>query len=74
MMKNRREALRVMRKTWEGNEYVDLRTVSAGDEEGEWHPSKKGCTISPKALPDVIAMLQQAETDLRADGLIGGDA
>jgi hypothetical protein len=72
--KNARESLRVSRQTFKGVELVDIRvvvplTATAPD---CLTPTAKGVSFQPHLLPAVIAALQEAERQARAEGLLDG--
>lgn len=39
--------------------YIDLRVYYKGDD-GEYHPSKKGLTLSLDLLPDLVEAIEKA--------------
>ncbi len=43
------------------------------DGAGNYRPGKNGINISVRLLPELVAALQEAETEARAAGLIEGD-
>jgi hypothetical protein len=47
-------------KEFKGKEYVDIRTHFENDE-GDWIPTKKGITLSPDSLDDMIDLLHTAK-------------
>ncbi|MCU0596609.1 MAG: transcriptional coactivator p15/PC4 family protein, partial [Desulfobacterota bacterium] len=49
--KNPLEEVRISLSVYRGKQYIDLRIYYKGDD-GEFHPSKKGLTVSPDLLPD----------------------
>ncbi len=60
--KNTLEEIRVSVNVFRGRQYIDIRTFYKGDD-GEYHPSKKGVTLSPELLPDLEeAVRKLAET------------
>ncbi len=70
--KNKAEELRVALKRYKGHDYVDIRTyVEPYADEGQGRvPTKKGVTLALTKLPELIAALQQAESEARAAGLL----
>lgn len=50
--KNALEQIRVSLNVFRGRQYVDIRTYYKGDD-GDFHPSKKGVTLSPELLDDL---------------------
>lgn len=61
--KNALEEIRVSINIFRGKEYIDIRTYYKGDD-GEFHPSKKGVTMSPELLPDLVEAVQKLEEAL----------
>ncbi len=47
-------------KEFKGKQYIDIRTYFENDA-GEWIPTKKGISLTPENLDDVIKILQQAK-------------
>ena len=70
--KNKIEELRVALKEYKGHDYVDVRTyVEPYADEGQGRaPTKKGVALALTKLPELIAALQQAESEARAAGLL----
>lgn len=50
--KNPLEEVRASVTVYKGKQYVDLRVYYKGDD-GEFHPSKKGLTLSLDLFPDL---------------------
>lgn len=50
--KNPLEEIRASVTVFKGKQYVDLRVYYKGDD-GEYHPSKKGLTLSLDLFPDL---------------------
>ena len=68
--KNKREEVRVALTEYEGHDLCDVRIFAepyAGD---EWVATKKGVCLGVAKLPGLIAALQRAEAEARANGLI----
>jgi hypothetical protein len=57
--KNPLEEIRVSLTVFKKKQYLDLRTYYKGDD-GEYHPSKKGITLSLDLLPDLVEAIQKA--------------
>lgn len=53
------EQLRLERRSYNGYPFLDLRVWFQGDD-GEWRPTKKGLSIKPRELDEVIAALTKA--------------
>jgi hypothetical protein len=47
-------------KEFKGKEYVDIRTHFENDN-GEWIPTKKGITLAPDNLDEMIDILKSAK-------------
>ena len=47
-------------KEFKGKQYIDLRTYFENDQ-GEWIPTKKGISLTPDNLDDMIGFLQKAK-------------
>lgn len=60
--KNPLEEIRASLTVYKGKDYVDLRVYYKGDD-GEFHPSKKGLTLSLDLFPD----LEEAVRKLREE-------
>lgn len=52
------EKIQVARKEFKGFEYVDIRTMFLG-EDGQWQFTKKGITLAPAKVKELIAVLQK---------------
>jgi hypothetical protein len=57
--KNPLEEIRVSLTVFKKKQYLDLRTYYKGDD-GEYHPSKKGITLSLDLLPDLVEAVEKA--------------
>jgi hypothetical protein len=47
-------------KEFKGKQYIDIRTYFE-NEEGEWIPTKKGISLTPDHLDEMITFLQEAK-------------
>jgi len=47
-------------KEFKGKHYIDIRTYFE-NQEGEWIPTKKGISLTPENLDDVIKFLKEAK-------------
>ncbi len=56
--KNALEIIRVQRREYKGREFVDIR-VHYQDDEGEYKPTKKGITINPGLVGDLMKALEE---------------
>ena len=52
--------IRVGIRTYLGRKYADVRTYIKGDGEQEWRPTKKGFTLNPTLLPELLRGLETA--------------
>ena len=53
-------------REYQGHAFVDLRLYFLGDDE-QWHPTKKGITVSPSQWDDFMAALGQVAAHLPKD-------
>ena len=74
--KSKIEELRIALKEYKGHRYVDIRTYADpfADEGQGRVATKKGATCPLAKLPDLIAALQEAEEQIRGQGLAKNDA
>ncbi|MGV8074932.1 MAG: transcriptional coactivator p15/PC4 family protein [Syntrophobacteraceae bacterium] len=56
--KNPLEEVRASLTVYKGKQYVDLRIYYRGDD-GEFHPSKKGLTVSLDLFPELEEAVQK---------------
>jgi len=47
-------------KEFKGKEYIDIRTHFENDK-GDWIPTKKGITLTPDSLDEMIDLLKTAK-------------
>ena len=47
-------------KEFKGKEYIDIRTHFENDD-GDWIPTKKGITLAPDSLDEMIDILKTAK-------------
>jgi len=59
--KNSRERIEVRSAEYQGHPYVDIRTYWRSGEDEDWKPSKKGVTLKPALVGDLIVVLRKAE-------------
>jgi hypothetical protein len=57
--RNPTERLRISTENFKGRDYIDLRIYYEADG-GEWKPTKKGVTIAPDKVDEVIELLGKA--------------
>lgn len=60
IIKNETEKLVIAEKEYKGRKYIDMRIYFL-DDSGDYIPTKKGVTISPKYLEALVKILQKAE-------------
>jgi len=65
--RNPTEVLRVSLENFKGRDYIDLR-IYYQDDNGEWKPTKKGVTVAPDKLDDVIGFFNKAKEELTKKG------
>lgn len=58
--KNDREQIQVSAREYQGHPYVDVRVYWRTDPSEEWKPSRKGVTVRPDLVGELIALLQKA--------------
>lgn len=58
------EVIRISTEEFKGRTYIDVR-IYFEDNEGEWKPTKKGVTINPDKLEQVIDLLREAQQKLQ---------
>ena len=71
--KNAGEVVRVSLSEFDGHDLVDVRVFFKTQTSPELKPTKKGVALRPALLPELIALLKDAEYQARAAGLIGDD-
>ncbi|MDI9368256.1 MAG: transcriptional coactivator p15/PC4 family protein [Thermotogota bacterium] len=54
--RNDTEIVRVSKREFKGHEFLDLR-IYYQDDEGDYKPTKKGITINPKLVDELIDAL-----------------
>jgi hypothetical protein len=57
----------VTAKEFKGKQYIDIRTYFENDA-GEWIPTKKGISLTPENLDEIIKILQQAKKKMAQQG------
>ena len=62
--KHRRERLRVLLRTHDGNVRCDLRLYVMASA-GRWRPTKRGVTLDPARLDELIGALRLAQAEAR---------
>ncbi|MBN2220527.1 MAG: transcriptional coactivator p15/PC4 family protein [Kosmotogaceae bacterium] len=56
--RNDTEIVRVSKREYKGHEFIDLR-IYYQDDEGDFKPTKKGITINPKLVDELIDALKK---------------
>ena len=56
------QEIRIRRTHWKGRDYIDVRLFVAKDATGERIPTRKGVTLAPDLLPDLIDALEAARS------------
>ena len=59
--KNSRERIEVRAAEYEGHPYIDIRTYWRTKDDDEWKPSKKGVTLRPELVGELIQALGKVE-------------
>ncbi len=59
--KSGRERIEIRAAEYEGHPYIDIRTFWRSDDAGEWRPSKKGVTLKPSLVEELISILGKVE-------------
>jgi len=54
-------------KEFKGKTYVDIRTYFENDQ-GEMMPTKKGVSLTPENLDEIIILLQSAKKEVAGQG------
>ncbi len=60
--KNSRERIEVRAAEYEGHPFVDIRTYGRNGDDDTWKPSKKGVTLKPELVGELIGLLRKAES------------
>ena len=58
--KNSRERIEVRACELEGHPFIDIRQFWRTSPDEEWRPTKKGVTIKPQVVGELIAALEKA--------------
>ena len=61
--KNSQQKIRISIEVYNTHHYVDVR-VYYRNENGEWHPTKKGITLNDETIDPVIKALRKARRKL----------
>lgn len=65
----KKQAIKVNIKEWNGLTYVDIRTHYTGSDNA-WYPTKKGLFVCEDKISELITLLEQAEMALKSKGRI----
>ena len=63
IQKNALETLRIERKEYRGKDVVDIRVWVEGDQPGTEIPTKRGVTVRPELVPDIVEALQEIDRE-----------
>ena len=63
--RNDLEVVRVEKREFKGHEFVDIRIYYQNDS-GEWKPTKKGVTINPDKIDELVEALKK-EKDVKLE-------
>ncbi len=58
--RNATEVVRVSAEEFKGRKYIDIR-IYFKDSEGEWRPTKKGVTVQPDKVDELLGLLRKAQ-------------
>lgn len=70
IQKNALDEIRIAFSEYKGHKYLDIRVHTVFDGDPEPRPTKKGITIKPEQIGELLEALQEAERQARAAGLI----
>ena len=63
--KNQTDELHIAIKEFKGRVYIDVRTFIEYSTTGQMGPTKKGITIGPRKLRELIEALERAEVEVQ---------
>ncbi len=58
------ERLRIEASNYKGVDFISVRIYYQADN-GEWRPTKKGITVKPEKVDELIAFLGEAKTKIK---------
>lgn len=61
--KSQRSEIRVSAKVYEGKPFVDVRLWALNPDQDGLVPTKKGITVNPNQIPQLIELLQRAQEE-----------
>ncbi|MGD9580414.1 MAG: transcriptional coactivator p15/PC4 family protein [Vampirovibrionia bacterium] len=62
--RNATEELQIAINEYKGKQYVDLRIFYTNDDGDSWNPTKKGVTVAPDKIDEVMDALAKAKEEL----------
>lgn len=68
--KNALDTIEVGFKEFKGANYLDIRIYAEFEGKPGRQPTKRGVTLRPSLIPELIEALQRAEAEARAAGLL----
>ena len=68
--KNALDEIRVEISEYRGHDFVSIRTWTEKSDSKERVPTKKGITLKPEQLPELIAALVETQDEAQAEGLL----
>ena len=69
--KNARDEVRIALREYEGHAYVDIRIFTEYQDTGLPGPTRRGVTLPPEKLPELLAALKEVERQALELGLAG---
>jgi hypothetical protein len=67
--KNAHEEIRFLIRRWKGLDLFDIR-IFARSAFGEHRPTKEGCAVNIERLPEIVALVTEAEAEAKRLGLL----
>jgi len=61
--RNELETVRVSINNYKGREYLDIR-IFFKDDKDEWRPTKKGITLNPESIEELLGYIEKANKQL----------
>lgn len=72
VQRNSQERLQVALSEYRGSPFIDVRIFADLGGGGDLQPTRKGITVRPDRLADLIDTLEDAKAEAERRGLIGG--
>jgi len=66
IQKNALHKLKVELKNYKDYDFIDIRTYYQDDED-KWKPTKKGITIAPEKVGELIELIQKAKKQFKKE-------